>query len=85
MQISGTLKKLASLVPWRQNAKWWKFSTESTVTGQIYIWYQIFLDIPTAHEHVFFFFVDRWCVPGSTGETDIWKNDVILWGGKMCL
>ena len=32
MQFLGTIKKLASLVPWRQNAKWQKPLTESTVT-----------------------------------------------------
>jgi len=30
MQFLGTIKKLASLDPWRQNAKWCKISTEST-------------------------------------------------------
>jgi len=33
MQFLGTITKLASLVPWRQNAKWWKISTKSTVTS----------------------------------------------------
>jgi len=33
MQFLGTIKKLASLVPWRQNAKWRKISTELTITG----------------------------------------------------
>jgi len=33
IQFLGTIKKLASLDPWRQNAKWWKISTESTVIG----------------------------------------------------
>jgi len=33
MQFFGTIKKLASLDPWRQNAKWWRISTESTVIG----------------------------------------------------
>jgi len=33
MQFLGTTKKLTGLDPWRQNAKWWKISTESTVTG----------------------------------------------------
>ena len=32
MQFLGTIKKLASLVPWCQNAKWQKPLTESTVT-----------------------------------------------------
>jgi len=32
MQFSDSIKKLASLVPWRQNAKWRKTSIESTVT-----------------------------------------------------
>jgi len=33
IQCLDTIKKLASLDPWRQNAKWWKISTESTVIG----------------------------------------------------
>jgi len=33
MQFLGTIKKLASLDPWRQSAKWWKIFTESTVTS----------------------------------------------------
>jgi len=33
MQFTGTTKKLASLVPWRQNAKKWKPSIESNVTS----------------------------------------------------
>jgi len=33
MQFLSTIKKLASLDRWRQNAKWWKISKESTVTG----------------------------------------------------
>jgi len=33
MQFLGAIKKVVSLVPWRQNAKWRKTSTESTVTG----------------------------------------------------
>jgi len=37
MQFSGTIKKLASLILWRQNAKWQKTSAESTVTGPIYV------------------------------------------------
>jgi len=32
-QFLGTTKKLTSLDPWRQNAKWWKISTESMLTG----------------------------------------------------
>jgi len=32
-QFLGAMKKVAGLVPWRQNAKWRKTSTESTVTG----------------------------------------------------
>jgi len=37
VQFLGTIKKLASLVPWRQNAKWRKIITESTVPGPKYI------------------------------------------------
>jgi len=33
VQFVGAIKKVASLDPWRQNAKWWKTSPESTVTG----------------------------------------------------
>jgi len=33
IQFLDTIKKLASLDPWRQNAQWWKISTESTVIG----------------------------------------------------
>jgi len=33
MQFLSAIKKLASLDPWRQNAKWWKTSSESTFTG----------------------------------------------------
>jgi len=33
IQFVGAIKKVGSLVPWRQNAKWRKTSTESTVTG----------------------------------------------------
>ena len=47
---SGTIQKLASLVPWRQNAKWREISTESTITGPNYIWIKIFLDIQISHE-----------------------------------
>jgi len=36
MQFLGSVKKLASLVLWRQNAKWRKISTKSTVTGPKY-------------------------------------------------
>jgi len=33
MQFLGAIKKVASLDPWRQNEKWRKTSSESTVTG----------------------------------------------------
>jgi len=33
MQFLSTVKKLASLDPWCQNAKRWKISTESTLIG----------------------------------------------------
>jgi len=33
MQFTGAIKKVASLDPWRQNAKWQKNSSESTITG----------------------------------------------------
>jgi len=33
MQFLGAIKKVASLDPWRQNAKRRKTSSESTVTG----------------------------------------------------
>jgi len=33
MQFLGATKKVASLNPWCQNAKWRKTSAESTVTG----------------------------------------------------
>jgi len=36
MQFFGAMKKLASLVLWRQNAEWREISTESTVTGPKY-------------------------------------------------
>jgi len=32
MQFLGAIKKVASLVPWRQNAKWRKPPTDLTVT-----------------------------------------------------
>jgi len=35
-QKVGAMKKLASLVLWRQNAKWPEISTELTVTGPKY-------------------------------------------------
>jgi len=50
MQFLGAIKKVASLGPWRQNEKWRKTSSESTVTGLKYVWIQIFLDIPIVHE-----------------------------------
>jgi len=33
MHFLGAIKKVASLTPWRQNAKWRKNFSESTVTG----------------------------------------------------
>jgi len=33
MQFLGAIKKVVSLDPWRQKAKWRKTSSESTVTG----------------------------------------------------
>jgi len=33
IQFIGAIKIVASLDPWRQNAKWQKTSSESTVTG----------------------------------------------------
>jgi len=33
MQFLDAIKKVASLVPWRQNAKWQQTSTESTIIG----------------------------------------------------
>jgi len=33
MHFLDTIKKLASLDPWRQHALWWEISTESTVIG----------------------------------------------------
>jgi len=33
MHFSGAIKEVTSLDPWRQNAKWRKTSSESTVTG----------------------------------------------------
>jgi len=32
MQFLGAIEKVASLIPWRQNTKWRKTFTESTVT-----------------------------------------------------
>ena len=68
MQFSGTMKKLVSLVPWRQNAKCRKTSTESTVTGQIYVWFQIFLDIPTSYEQ------GQICLRGFMGKINSGKK-----------
>ena len=62
MQFLGTIKKLASLVPWRQNAKWRKISTELTVTGPNYVRIQIFLDTLTAHEQ------EQICIRGFIGK-----------------
>jgi len=52
--VQCSSKKLASLVPWRQNTKWRKISesTESTITGPKYFWIQIFLDPPAPMNHV---------------------------------
>jgi len=57
-----TIKKLESLVPWRQNANWRKTSTESTVTSPKYVWIQIFVNIPTAHEQ------GQKCIRGFMGK-----------------
>jgi len=51
------------LVSWRQNAIWWKFSTESTVTGPKYVLIQIFLDIPTVYD------LRQVCTHGFMGKT----------------
>jgi len=37
MEFLGAIKKVAGLDPWRQNAKWRKPSSESTVTGPKYV------------------------------------------------
>ena len=58
----GTTKKLASLVPWRQNAKWWKPSTESIATSSKYFRIQIFWDIPRAYGQ------GQICISGSMGK-----------------
>jgi len=62
MQFLGTIKKLASLVPWRQNAKWRKISTELTVTGPKYVRIQFFLHVLTAHEQ------EQICIRGFIGK-----------------
>jgi len=53
MQFICTAKKVASLNPWRQNAKWRKSLTDSSVTEPTYIHIPIFLHIPRAHEQGF--------------------------------
>jgi len=50
MQFLCTIKKVASLNPWRQNAKWRKPLTDSTVTKPKYVRIPIFLHIPRVHE-----------------------------------
>jgi len=48
--LVGAIKKMARLNPWRQNAKWRKSPTDSTVTEPKYVRILIFLHIPRAHE-----------------------------------
>ena len=50
MQFLGTIKKLASLFPRLQNAKWRKTSTDFTVIEPKYDRIPIFLHIPRALE-----------------------------------
>jgi len=52
MQFLGSIKKVASLNPWRQNAKWRKPPTDLTVTESKYARIPIFLHIPRAHEQI---------------------------------
>jgi len=63
MQFTGTIKKLASLFLWHQNAKWWNPSAESTVTSSKLVRIQNFLDIPKAHEQ------EQICIRGFMGKT----------------
>jgi len=50
MQFVGAVKKVASLNLWRQNAKWRKPPSDSTVIEPKYARIPMFLHIPLAHE-----------------------------------
>ena len=63
MQFICTVKKVASLNPWRQNAKWQKTLTDSTVIEPTYIRIPIFLHIPRAHEQ------GQICIWGFIGKS----------------
>jgi len=56
------IKKVASLNPWRQNAKWRKPHTDLTVIESKYVRNPIFLHIPRAHEQ------GQICICGFMGK-----------------
>jgi len=64
MQFLGTIKKLASLFPRLQNAKWRETPTDSTVIEPKYVGIPMFLHFPRALEQ------GRICIYGFIRE--IW-------------
>ena len=62
MQFLGTIKKLASLFPRLQNAKWQKTRIISAFTEPKYVRIPIFLHIPRALEH------GQMCMYGFIGK-----------------
>jgi len=77
MQFLGSIKKLTSLVPWRQNVKWWEVSTELTVAGPKYFWIQIFLDISIDHEQ------GQICISGLMGKISLAFQNLTRIGKKL--